>query len=61
VDESTLEKPSGQLVSSGALLRLGPPLRPSAMKKLGNDAGLAYRRHVTPALHNFVMAFDKPS
>jgi 2-polyprenyl-3-methyl-5-hydroxy-6-metoxy-1,4-benzoquinol methylase len=32
---------------------------PSSMKKLGEEAGLAYRRHVTPALHNFVMAFDR--
>jgi 2-polyprenyl-3-methyl-5-hydroxy-6-metoxy-1,4-benzoquinol methylase len=31
---------------------------PRTMKQLGEDAGLKYRRHVTPALHNFVMRFD---
>jgi hypothetical protein len=38
-----------------------PALGPYATKKLGEDAGLAYRRHVSPASRNFVMAFDKPA
>jgi SAM-dependent methyltransferase len=33
---------------------------PGSMKELGEAAGLAYRCHVTPALHNFVMVFDAP-
>jgi len=30
----------------------------SAMRKLGEEAGLRYRAHVTPALHNFIMVFE---
>jgi 2-polyprenyl-3-methyl-5-hydroxy-6-metoxy-1,4-benzoquinol methylase len=33
---------------------------PRGMRALGEAAGLTYRRHVTPALHNFVMTFDAP-
>ena len=33
---------------------------PREAKGLGEAAGLAYRSHVTPALHNFVMTFDAP-
>jgi 2-polyprenyl-3-methyl-5-hydroxy-6-metoxy-1,4-benzoquinol methylase len=31
---------------------------PRAMRRLGEAAGLRYRRHVTPALHNFIMVFE---
>ncbi len=29
-----------------------------ALRDLGEAAGLCYRRHVTPALHNFIMVFE---
>jgi len=32
---------------------------PRALRHLGQRAGLRYVRHVTPALHNFVMVFDR--
>ena len=31
---------------------------PSGMRRLGEAAGLRYRTHVTPALHNFIMVFE---
>jgi 2-polyprenyl-3-methyl-5-hydroxy-6-metoxy-1,4-benzoquinol methylase len=31
---------------------------PSGLRRLGEAAGLRYRRHVTPAVHNFIMVFD---
>jgi 2-polyprenyl-3-methyl-5-hydroxy-6-metoxy-1,4-benzoquinol methylase len=31
-----------------------------AMRHMGEAAGLRYRRHVTPWVHNFVMSFEAP-
>ncbi len=33
---------------------------PRRIRRLGERAGLRYRRHLTPFVHNFVMAFDAP-
>jgi 2-polyprenyl-3-methyl-5-hydroxy-6-metoxy-1,4-benzoquinol methylase len=33
---------------------------PAGMRRRGEAAGLRYRRHVTPAPHNFIMAFERP-
>jgi 2-polyprenyl-3-methyl-5-hydroxy-6-metoxy-1,4-benzoquinol methylase len=33
---------------------------PREMRRMGEAAGLRYRRTVTPALHNFIMVFDRP-
>jgi len=33
---------------------------PRHLRTLGEAAGLSYRRHVTPAPHNFIMVFDAP-
>ena len=31
---------------------------PSGMRRMGEAAGLRYRRTVTPAFHNFIMVFE---